>query len=152
MTLFCSPEVLDDTIDALKIGSRSSVESVALWLGASTNRSRVLRTFVPEHTSRADQFQFTPRGMADLRHVLKQERLFVAAQLHTHPFEAFHSKADDMWAIVRHVGALSIVLPRFARNTTADNFLSETAVFEMVPSGAWVQVREPELADRLKLR
>jgi len=35
----------------------------------------------------------------------------VAAQVHSHPDEAFHSKGDDEWAIVRHEGALSIVVP-----------------------------------------
>jgi hypothetical protein len=40
---------------------------------------------------------------------------FLAAQIHAHPGEAYHSGADDALALVRLPGSLSIVVPDFAR-------------------------------------
>ena len=78
--------------------------------------------------------------MAAIMQRLRTANLMIAAQVHTHPREAFHSRADDTWAIVRHAGALSIVLPDFARNTTPTNFFSTGAVYECTAEGAWTQV------------
>jgi hypothetical protein len=69
--------------------------------------------------------------------VLRDRDLMVAAQVHTHPHEAFHSAADDRWAIVRHVGALSLVLPDFAQKTSIDSFLNEAAVFRLSDRNEW---------------
>ena len=68
-------------------------------------------------------FHIPPEGMTALYAELRHKRLMVAAQVHSHPQEAFHSKADDRWAIVRHEGALSLVVPHFAQATTLDRFL-----------------------------
>ena len=64
----------------------------------------------------------------------------IAAQVHTHPFEAFHSEADDRWAIVRHVGAVSLVVPYFATTTTPDNFLDQIALFSLDANNQWIEV------------
>lgn len=39
----------------------------------------------------------------------------LAGQIHAHPGQAYHSGADDALALVRLPGALSIVVPEFAR-------------------------------------
>lgn len=69
----------------------------------------------------------------------------VAAQVHSHPREAFHSKADDRWAIVRHEGALSLVVPNFAIGTMVSTFLDDTKVYRFSASAQWVEVPRPEL-------
>uniref|UniRef100_A0A973WAT3 Mov34/MPN/PAD-1 family protein n=1 Tax=Bradyrhizobium septentrionale TaxID=1404411 RepID=A0A973WAT3_9BRAD len=75
-----------------------------------------------------------------LRKKLRADRLMVAAQVHSHPQEAFHSKADDTWAIVRHEGALSLVVPRFARDTSLANFVEQTKVFRFSDRATWDEV------------
>jgi hypothetical protein len=82
---------------------------------------------------------------------LRTQGLYVASQVHTHPREAFHSLADDKWAIVRHVGALSIVLPYFGRSTTLENFLRQAAVFQLDSSNTWNQVSPELLSDELRI-
>ena len=67
-------------------------------------------------------------------------RLMVAAQVHTHPQEAFHSPADDHWAVLRHVGALSLVLPCFARDTTADTFVEQAKVYSLTQADEWDEI------------
>ena len=71
---------------------------------------------------------------------LKRNRLAVAAQIHTHPRQAFHSEADDTSAIVRHAGALSIVLPFFALKTAPDTFTRDAKVFVLSRDNVWHEV------------
>ncbi|MHC2297262.1 hypothetical protein ACVJBD_001468 [Rhizobium mongolense] len=68
---------------------------------------------------------------------LREKRLRVLAQIHSHPGRAFHSEADDEWAIVRHAGALSLVLPRFAQEATVDNFLGLAATYVLSTQNRW---------------
>ena len=72
----------------------------------------------------------------------------VAAQIHSHPHEAFHSEADDTWAIVRHEGAFSLVVPRFAADTTLDNFLDHTKVFQFSQRSTWDEVPNWQVKDK----
>ena len=71
--------------------------------------------------------------------------MLIAAQVHSHPEEAFHSQADDNWAILRHLGALSIVVPYFANQTSVGNFLRQVAIFRLNDANQW---RELEGVDR----
>jgi hypothetical protein len=82
-------------------------------------------------------FHIPPQGMKLLFDELRPSRLMVAAQVHTHPKEAFHSAADDHGAAIRHVGGLSLVLPYFARQTTADNFVEQTKVYSLTQADEW---------------
>ncbi|MCQ3942700.1 MAG: hypothetical protein DPW22_05725 [Alphaproteobacteria bacterium] len=69
----------------------------------------------------------------------------VAAQVHSHPRQAFHSLADDRWAIIRHEGALSLVLPYFAARTTPFNFGDEVKVYRFSDMAEWIEVPRPEV-------
>jgi hypothetical protein len=90
-------------------------------------------------------FVIPREGMAALHGELRRERLMVAAQVHSHPLQAFHSKADDRWAIVRHEGALSLVVPYFASRTSLRNFLDETKIFRFSPNAQWIEVPRSEV-------
>jgi hypothetical protein len=71
----------------------------------------------------------------------------IAAQIHTHPKRAFHSAADDKWAIVRHTGALSLVIPHFALRTSRASFRADTAVFALSPQNKWLMASPDRLDD-----
>lgn len=58
-----------------------------------------------------------------------------AGQVHTHPTEAFHSETDDHFPLVTLMGALSIVVPNFAREGRAD--MSNWAWYRLVGVGEW---------------
>ena len=96
-------------------------------------------------TAKADMFHIPPTGMTALHAELRRRRFMVAAQVHSHPRNASHSKADDRWAIVRHEGALSLVVPNFATGTTVATFLDNTKVYRFSVSAQWVEVLKPEL-------
>ena len=89
--------------------------------------------------------------MRRLRADLAAHGELVAAQIHAHPAEAFHSLADDRGALVGHLGALSIVLPEFAAECTVANFATLAAVFELHGGGAWREVPRENLKQTLQI-
>jgi len=73
---------------------------------------------------------------------LRQYKLKLVAQIHSHPREAFHSIADDQWAIVRREGALSIVVPDFATHTTPENFMLDARFYQLSQSDQWFELED----------
>jgi proteasome lid subunit RPN8/RPN11 len=125
-------------------------ECVLLWLGRrELGIQRIVEVYKPLQNSSIDYFEIPRKGIAALMDRLRTQGLYVVSQIHTHPHEAFHSPADDKWAIVRHLGALSIVLPNFAKSTTLKNFLREAAVYQLDDANNWNAVNSEQMVDHL---
>ena len=143
---------LSDTLRYLQQSGRLNSEGVVLWLGQRTvERSLVTRVYQPIHRASADFFHIPKEGMAHLMHYMDEHKVSVVAQVHSHPHQAFHSAADDKWAIVRHLGALSLVLPDFARDTTYQNFSDLAATFRLDAKNHWIRVEQQELVKYLEV-
>ena len=144
MMLRLSRDLLSSTVDVLRAAKR--VERVVLWLGRrEPGGVTTQEVFVPIQETEADYFRIPPRGMAELLEALCDRRLMVAAQVHTHPREAFHSPADDQWAVVRHAGALSLVLPRFCQETTLETFVLDAKVYRLDERNEFVLARSEDV-------
>jgi hypothetical protein len=129
---------INKTLSELKRVGRWGSECVVLWLGRRCADSiQVEEVWVPEQKAGRCFFHIPENAMAKLFKELCARRLMIAAQIHTHPGRAFHSEADDKWAIVRHAGALSLVIPYFARNTRLESFKDDTAVFALSVQNHW---------------
>ena len=150
----CSTAHVADTLAYLREAGTRSHECVVLWLGRpSAQGIEVVSVYRPQQEAAADMFHIPPQSMAALRATLRRDRVMVAAQVHSHPQEAFHSRADDHWAIVRHVGALSLVVPEFAARTSTALFLAHTKVFRFSSSAQWCEVPANQInATCLRLR
>jgi len=144
--MLCPVSVVETTLANLSETGRSRRECVMLWLGRREGEQvRVVDAHRPLQTSKANMFHINGAGMAALHQELRRQRVMVAAQVHSHPMEAYHSRADDEWAIVRHEGALSLVVPNFASNTTLSNFLVQTKVYRFSASARWIEVPQSEV-------
>ena len=149
----CTRSVIDETIEKLRNGGRNRCERVVLWLAPAVGGpASVTEVYEPEQETARDRFYLPPESMKALMGHLRGRRLKIVAQIHTHPAEAFHSVADDTWAIIRHEGALSLVLPYFARATTPDNFLLEAMVYALSSGNEWEHVPQHELGARLEVK
>jgi proteasome lid subunit RPN8/RPN11 len=127
-------------------------ECVLLWLGRrESGVQRVVEVYRPIQKASLDYFEIPRDSMKELMDHLRQRGLYVASQVHTHPEKAFHSLADDRWAIVRHRGALSVVLPWFATTTTPDNFLATGAVYQLSPSNNWDRIEGAALRSAMRI-
>jgi hypothetical protein len=146
MKLICPAQVVNTTLQHLRDAGGRHQECVVLWLGKrSGDEVTITASYRPLQTAKADMFHIGRQGMAALHDELRRLRLMVAAQVHSHPFEAFHSKADDAWAIVRHEGALSLVVPHFASQTQAANFLQMTKVYRFSAAAHWAEVPQADV-------
>ena len=147
MLIDCPSSVIHTTLELLCEAGRGAREGIVLWLGYRADEHiQVTDAYQPHHTSKADMFHITPDGMNALHNELRHRRRMVAAQVHTHPGRAYHSKADDRWAIVRHVGALSLVLPHFAFGTTVTTFLETAKVYRFSEDELWLPVPQRNLS------
>lgn len=135
--LLISSALVEQTIAVLQEGGKRRCETVVFWLGKGNTVDEVYR---PEQSISIDYFHLPSESMRSLMNYLKRDRRRILAQVHSHPGEAFHSKADDDWAVIRHEGALSFVLPRFAGTTNLHNFTEETATFSLSPDDKWIEV------------
>jgi len=116
-------------------------ERVILWLGREEEDTYLVEEiFLPIQITEEDYFNIPPEGMVELMGKLKATKRMLVAQVHTHPFEAFHSAADDRWAILRHLNAYSIVLPWFASSTSLTNFKTDAATFILNHTNKWVEI------------
>lgn len=146
------PHIISETLAHLQEGGRRGVECVVLWLGRDEDDSIVVeRVYRPEQAAGADVFHIPSSSMRRLLGELGKHGLMIAAQVHSHPQEAFHSKADDTWAIVRHVGALSLVLPYFALNTGAGSFFRNVKIFRLIPGNKWSELNDREVREWIPL-
>lgn len=147
----CTRGLLEKTISIIRRDGDRGEERVALWLASAAPRSPapIVEVYEPEQVVDVDYFHIPPASMRALMHHLRSTRRRIAAQIHTHPGQAFHSEADANWAIIRHSGALSLVLPRFAVATTADNFLEEVMTYEYSPAAEWLHC--PNVGDNARI-
>ena len=130
--------IVAETLSLLQQAGRRSSERVVLWLGRRREEGiSVTEAYLPLQEADYDFFHLPPESMHALMTKLRAARVMVAAQVHTHPGEAFHSEADDAWAIVRHVGALSFVVPDFALETDVSTFCQNTSLFVLSEENVW---------------
>jgi proteasome lid subunit RPN8/RPN11 len=143
MTLLeCPAALVDQTLEALRDAGHKGVERVVFWLGHRNEAGRctVVETYTPQQEAAVDYFRIPPDGMIAFMRHLRRQHVVLLAQVHSHPDAAFHSLADDKWAVVRHVGGLSIVVPTFAFGATAANFETRSAVFCLTSDDRWLLV------------
>jgi hypothetical protein len=137
--IVCPRHILATTLAILRRGGERQQERVAVWLSSAAPRSPapIVEVYEPDQVADIDYFRLPPAAMRTLMDHLKSTRRRIVAQIHTHPGRAFHSDVDAEWAIIRHVGALSLVLPRFAVATTPENFLDQVMTYTYTPGGDW---------------
>jgi len=135
------PAVIGRTIKALQTFGSRRLEGLVLWLGkVEAGRAHVIKAFVPEQRSIADEdgigYFVSGETLFELNRALSETGLRLIAQVHSHPGEAYHSAADDRYAIVTADGGFSLVVPNFGR-APADPAC--WAVYRLT-SGDWLEL------------
>ncbi len=133
--------IVEDTIKLLQDAGNSSSERMVLWLGQRKKAEIAIHELLlPRQKATEVSIRIPQKGMKEIFDKVRAERLMVAAQVHSHPEKAFHSYTDDCLAVPRHEGAISLVLPNFAFDTTLENFFDEVACFRLSDNDEWKQV------------
>lgn len=138
--------LVDETLAALREAGVEGYERFVLWSGQVDGDELTVSTaHFPEQTAYKTDGGLLVRVEGDALHRLNawlyDHEEVLAAQVHAHPTDAFHSATDDAYPIVTAVGGLSLVLPDFAR----DGLMTRgTAGYRLTPHG-WARVRRRRL-------
>jgi hypothetical protein len=140
------------TIEALQEYGSEGLEGLVLWLGSVEGTfARVSRAIVPEQNpirSESGVGYFVEGAtLFDLNRALSTTGLRLIAQVHSHPGEAYHSDADDRYAIVTAEGGLSLVVPNFGRAPLDPNFW---AIYRL-KQGVWNELSPDEVASLITM-
>lgn len=145
----CPMPVVERTLQVLRDGGSVSQERVVFWLARVSDKGEtfpIVQAYVPEQETAADYFRIPPHAMRALMLHLRRERLRLCTQVHSHPDRAFHSRADNECAVIRHQGALSLVVPHFGMRTTAATFFKDMVAFQLDSHDRWIELSPVELS------
>jgi proteasome lid subunit RPN8/RPN11 len=152
MNIIVPTAIIESTLGSLREAGKRDSEAVLLWLGRTTpNGINIVEAYMPEQEAAHDYFHIPRRAMSALLRHLGETKTLIGAQIHSHPEKAFHSSADDRWAIIRHEGALSLVVPYFAEHTFAINFLDQIAAFKLSTSNVWQELQDEDRRSAIRL-
>lgn len=141
-----SRDLFEYTHDALREYSSNDVEAMALWAGQFADEEifDVMAVKIPAQRAIRGETGLAVLIDGDELHRLNvwlhEHRLKLIAQIHTHPGDAYHSDLDDAIPVVATRGALSLVIPDFARGP-AD--LDAYAVYRLGAGDRWGEVAAP---------
>ncbi len=140
-TFSVSAEIIEKTEATLQAAGSDGYEMFVLWSGRREGDSfRFLTAHAPRQTSyRTKEGLSVKIDGPELHHLnvwLLDNQETLAAQVHAHPSEAFHSHTDDTYPIVTALGGLSLVAADFAR----DGVLSDSSALYHLKDDGWEAV------------
>ena len=120
--LFVLPRALaEDCYEAMRVHGETGAElfiALSAVFDKSGEQVHFRRALIPEQTCHKthEGLLVTIDGDAifALNRDCYEEGEILAGQMHSHPRQAYHSRADDELALVKLPGGLSIVVPDFA--------------------------------------
>ena len=125
------------------------LEGTAMLAGSPAER-RIGRLLIPDQEAiRTDHggvaVEVTRRGKLQIAAGLEPGERWMS-RIHSHPAEAFHSRADDENPVLGAEGSLSVVVPFFGLGLRRG--LGACAVY-MLRGGRWQRIEPGELDDHL---
>lgn len=142
--------VLRRTEEFLRHSGKEGFEAVVLWTGtvgpdgSAALHSAVRPGQIAYRSLDGCAVEVPADEIANVVSSLHPDEI-VLARVHSHPGEAYHSLTDDQNMIIAHVGAISVVVPHFAR---APIDLAHCSINELCWNGRWRQLPPAEVADR----
>jgi hypothetical protein len=142
--------ILERTAEFLRRRGDEGLEATVAWLGrvVDDTHAEIVDAYAPEQIGYASEdglaVEVTRRGLTEIISALP-EGVFVLARVHSHPVSAYHSPTDDENMLISHEGAISIVVPDFAR---AGMELGTCSVNELHHGRGWRELGPAEVADR----
>jgi len=134
--LRASSSVWTGTLEQFRRCGEGCRECVTYWTGPRDEPGRVDAVVHPLHTAGPGSYQIDDRWLHTFWVELGRSGRSVRVQVHTHAFDAFHSRTDDLWPIVHMPGFLSLVVPSFAMRFTRDQLF----LVEIDQAGMWNKV------------
>lgn len=144
--------VLMETVGALRDYGQRGCEGLVLWVGGIHGRSAsITAALVPPQQSINDEngvgYFLDSQTMFSINRLLSERQLRLLAQVHSHPGRAYHSRTDDLYAIVTTEGGLSLVVPDFAVGPVD---LGHWATYRL-RGGRWLELAAHEVLELVRV-
>jgi proteasome lid subunit RPN8/RPN11 len=116
-------------------------EGFVLWSGImiGLERFEFCSFIVPEQHARLTNngllVSVDGTALFEVNRLLHDRGEILAAQVHSHPTEAYHSSTDNTFPLATILGGLSVVIPDFARNAPTD--IHKWAWYRLSKRGLW---------------
>lgn len=142
-------DIWDGTVTALRYYGQFQSEGLAYWGGivGAGGETVVTSLLKLNHLPQGGCVRPTPEEMRVLLRTLRERDEKLVAQIHSHPWQAFHSPGDSQHATSFHLGFISIVLPNFGNGVQS---LLDCAVYEF--RGNFEALTNTEIADRFVIQ
>jgi hypothetical protein len=140
-TFFIQVDVLNKTIRFLQEVGADGYEGFVLWAGKmeSPDTFRFRTALIPEQDAMMTEggllVVVDGEALFNINKDVHQRGEILGAQVHSHPTSAYHSSTDDQYPLVTLLGALSVVLPDFAKNAPSD--MKAWAWYRLADYGIW---------------
>lgn len=135
--------VLAETIGWLQAAGREGNEGFVLWSGIRDGATLHIRRALwpqqaPQRTTEGLLVYVPGPALQEVNKFCFEHAEIVAAQVHTHPTDAYHSETDDHYPLVTLIGSLSVVIPDFAVDGGAG--IDRWAWYRLVGAAKWRRV------------
>lgn len=135
-------QLLRETLEVVRRAGQDGGEAFVTWGGRVDEHGGTVNftsCLVPRQTAHRTRkgLLVTVDGQAlfELNRELYVRGELLAAQVHSHPGDAYHSETDDCFSLVTLTGALSVVIPRFGFDGL--NNFEGWAWYRMTGQGDW---------------
>lgn len=153
-TLEIPRSIFDSTINNLRENGLQGNEGIAFWTGILNDTNVEVKNviFADSYPEFENQELFacvpllTSFKIGELVHQRKEK---LVVQIHSHPFEAFHSFVDNKYPISHKIGFLSIVVPYFGKNVTD---FTQCKIYEYLGNGKWKELFLKDVSKRFIIK
>jgi hypothetical protein len=145
---------IENMLETMREFGANGWELLVLWLGEinlDDGTARVMQAFVPKQKAITSEdgvgYFISSETLFQLNRGLAETGLRLIAQVHSHPKMAYHSAADDRYAIVTAEGGYSLVVPDFGH---ASSDPSTWAVYRL-RGQEWVELSDKDVRGVFKV-
>lgn len=134
--------MIAETFSVLRSCGQNKFECQLYWVSRWDDPMQLTEVVHPKHVSSRFGLSIDSDWISTFWDDLSNRDLGVRVQVHTHPFEAFHSVTDDTYPLLFDPGFLSLVIPEFAHGPIG---FEAAYLTEVQPNGSW---REAKIKER----
>ena len=142
-------KVIEKTFSILQKYGKLGLESHVLWIGKKeTKNLEVTDVIFPEQENFQTYFYVSEEEVHRINVEMHKRQLNMLSQVHTHPYEAYHSPIDNDGAYLTRPDSLSIVMPNFGQIQSTN--LDEWAIYYF-DGKEWKAINKNEVRKQFKI-
>lgn len=126
--------MIDETFATFRSCGAGKRECQLYWASPWGDPEGLTHLIHPQHRSNFAGLVLDDAWISSFWLTLADQGLGVRVQVHTHPYEAFHSPTDDAFPLIHETGFLSLVIPNFAMGPVG---FQDAYLTEIQANGGW---------------